>query len=253
MKLKDKLTKMLSGIEDLFMTNHSCLSCGRETPDGSKYSLCKNCLAKLRELKGKVCEVCGDKVTLASKICARCNKTRYNFDVNRSFAYYDGAAARIIKGLKYSGKKFYKDVIAEAMLTIDKYYDNVDVITFVPMSAKNKRARGYNQAEEIATALSEKLNKPVVKLLEKVGDGKHQAGLTAAERRENLIDTFKLADSRIELKGKVVLIVDDVFTTGATLNECAKMLKPLKPRKIKTVTFAKTELNFARDNINAQD
>ena len=84
----------------------------------------------------------------------------------------------------------------------------------------------------------------VFSLLEKVVEHKHQAGLTQKERLENLKDTFSISpENKDKIKGKKILIIDDVFTTGATLSECAKVLKSQKPKSVSSLTFAKTKFN----------
>ena len=244
MNVKDKVLKALNFVEDLFMTNHSCVCCGREIVDGTKFQVCENCKNKFDLLNDSLCEKCGDRVAETVAVCDNCKKLEYHFDQNRSYAYYNEVTASVVKGLKYNKKKYFARHIAEMMCEIKDFFDDVDMISYVPISNKRRKERGFNQAEEIAKELGKLLKLPVENLLVKVENKKHQAELSQQERLKNLIGSFVVCDdSKQKIKNKVVLIVDDVFTTGATLSECAKVLERVATCKIKTVTFAKTKFN----------
>ncbi len=244
MSVKDKVLKALNFVEDLFMTNHSCVCCGREIVDGTKFQVCEKCKEKFDLLTGVLCQKCGELVAKDVKICNHCKNCEYNFDQNRSYAYYNEVTASVVKGLKYNKKKYFARHIAEMMCEIKGYFDDVDIISYVPISNNRRKERGFNQAEEITREMGDILNLPVEKLLSKVENKKHQAELSQQERLKNLIGSFVVCDeAKQKIENKVVLIVDDVFTTGATLSECAKTIKKCVPSKIKTVTFAKTKFN----------
>jgi len=241
-----RFAKLLSGFEDLFFKNHSCLSCRREIPDGTEFSLCKKCFEEIDLLKGNLCMVCGDDVLENNLFCDRCKNNNYCFDESKSFAVYEGVASKLVKRFKYSGKKYYAKYLAQLMILNKSYFENVDLITFVPVGIKRRKERGFNQAEELAREIGKLANISVVDTLEKLGSERHQAGLSQIERQKNLSGTFKLKEDTVSiLKNKNVLLIDDVFTTGATLSECSKILKSAKknkPAKICCYTFAKTKL-----------
>ena len=244
MKIIEKLKKMFVSFEDMIATEHACLSCDKEILDGSAFQLCDKCLTELKKIDGRVCLKCGEKLEGDKLKCDFCDDFDYAFDSNRSIFYYDEVSSKIVKSLKYGGRKYYAKHIAK-MMTADRYvFDNVDIITYVPISSKRKRTRGFNQAEEIAREISNLINIPVFELLDKVIDKKNQAKLSQKDRLENLKGTFALnKDFEDKIKAKRILIVDDVFTTGATLSECASVIKHASPKGVKTLTFAKTKLN----------
>lgn len=246
MNFKQIIKKCFLGFEDLFLSNHGCVCCRREIPDGTDFSLCKNCYEKLDKIEGNVCKFCGEKLSGIVVVCDRCKTAKYNFEKNTSFAYYDDVAGRIVKRFKYSSKKYYAEHIAKLMCEKAEVFEGIDYITFVPVGNKRKRERGFNQAEEIAKEISKIVGIETVELLEKVGSEKHQAGLSQKERMENLSGTIVLKDGNEEfLKGKKILVIDDVFTTGSTLSECAKVLlskRAARPKSVLTYTFAKTKL-----------
>ncbi len=241
MSFRERFLKIFNKIEDVLMPFHSCIACGKEIPDGSNFQICKECLLGIEFIGGNICSKCGEKLIEGSLLCDYCKDFNYHFDKNISCCYYDDAAAKIIKDFKFKGKKFYAEYIAKVMMSKAETFDNIDYITFVPITKKRLKERGYNQAELLANIISEKINVPVKNLLEKVTDGKHQVKLNQEERLKNLVDSFKVNDDeKINIKGKNILIIDDVFTTGTTLSECAKALKSAKLKKIVTLTFAKT-------------
>lgn len=247
MSFKKKIIDLLNRFEDLFMTSHSCMSCGKEIEDGTKFNLCENCLNSLDKIEGRLCKKCGEEIVGENvRVCDYCKERDYKFNSNHSCFYYNAVSASIIKNFKYNGRKYYAKSIAEIMAQRSDFFEDVDVITFVPINKKRKRERGFNQSEEIAKHLSKMLNIPLVTILEKEKDGKHQAALGQKDRLKNLKGSFKIiAENVNKVRGKRVIIVDDVFTTGATLNECARVIRVCRPISVNTVTFAKTKFNSA--------
>lgn len=246
MNLKTSMKKFWNYIEDLFLKNHACLACRKEIPDGTSYGLCEKCLNELEIIKDDICGVCGDNILRGNTICDRCKNLEYSFDKNRSFAVYEDVASKMVKRFKYGGKKYYAKYLAKLMSINKDCFENIDLITFVPIGKKRRIERGFNQAEELAIEIGKLTTIEVVDTLEKLGNEKHQAGLSQKDRQMNLSGTFKLKDG-VEsiIKGKNILLIDDVFTTGATLNECSKVLKgnkKNKPNKVSCYTFAKTRL-----------
>ena len=130
----------------------------------------------------------------------------------------------------------------------DKIAD-VDAIMFVPSTKKRIKERGFNQAEELAKIACERFDKKLIKALIKTKDTIHQAGGSQEDRMKNLRDSFVVDETFAdEICNKKILIIDDVFTTGSTLNECSKALKKFKPKKIMTMTFAKTKFNITAND-----
>lgn len=256
MNFKERIIKIWNNIENLVLVNHSCLSCRREIADGSEFSLCGNCMKNLQVINGTICEICGEEILENNKLCDTCKNTEYDFDLSRSYVKYLDVATNIVKRLKYSSKKYYAEYIAKLMSTNKTYFESVDYLTFVPIGTKRRKERGFNQAEEIAREIGKIMNLPVVNLLVKSGNEKHQAGLNQRERRENLAGTIEINDDVKSLvKNKTIMIIDDVFTTGSTLSECARVIKRSKekPKRILCYTFAKTAYYSANNGQNLQN
>lgn len=242
MKFAEKLKNIFLHAEDLLMTNHSCISCGKEVPDGTKFSLCKSCIDSLDKIDGKTCAKCGETLGADVLICDACKERDYVFRSNKSIFYYSDAAATIIKNLKYGGKKYITKIVAEMMTETMEVFAGIDLILFVPTSKTRKRERGFNQAEVIANEISKIVGIKVVDALFKDNSSKSQAGLKREDRLKSIKGSIHLnSEVSDEIKGKNVLIIDDVFTTGSTLNECAKEILKAKPKEVRTLTFAKTK------------
>lgn len=243
MKILRKIKNLLISFENLLSGEHSCLGCGIEIADGSEYQICEKCLSQLEKIEGDICTKCGEQLIDGMMFCEYCENKNYNFDFNHSFCYYGEVSANIVKALKYDHRKYYSKYIAKMMTKNLSLFEDIDYLTYVPMTEKRKKRRGFNQAEEIAKEISKIIGIPVFKFLNKSKDHKNQARLNQKDRLENLKDTFEInLENSGKIKDKNILIIDDVFTTGATLSECSKVLKSKKPKTICTYTFAKTKL-----------
>jgi ComF family protein len=145
----------------------------------------------------------------------------------------------IITKIKYNGKTELGIMIGQwAAIEIAHFgmREKIDVITPVPSDRKREKKRGYNQAELIADGMGKVMLRPVENLLVKTGTGKSQTKLNQAARRENACGIYK-ANIPTKYKGKSILLVDDVLTTGATLGNCAQALLAADP-EIKISIFA---------------
>lgn len=248
MKIKRTFVKLLNFFENCFMKNHSCICCYQEISDDTKYMLCEKCKNDIEILNDKICLKCGDKLNKNENCINDCKKNNYVFERNYSNFYYTKSAAKIIKNLKYGKKKYLAKYIAEMMSENDQIFDNIDVILYVPSSKKRLRERGFNQSKVLAEEIAKIKNISISNGLIKTKETIHQAGGSQKDRMKNLKNSFAFDEKLVnEVAGKNVLIVDDVFTTGSTLNECSKVVKKLNPKRIKTLTFAKTKFNLNAD------
>ena len=162
---------------------------------------------------------------------------------------YDDLSSGAVKALKYSGKLYLAEPIARFMYAVHKeMFLNSDYITFVPMTKQKREARGYNHMEEVAKILSNISNVPILECFEKVKDTEDQASLNYEKRTQNLKGSLVIRnDLKDVIRGKKILVVDDVFTTGSTANECAKLLLKSKACLVDVATFLKTDPYAERD------
>ncbi len=158
-----------------------------------------------------------------------------------SVFYYKNDVASAVKKLKFSGKQLYADAFGRllAMKLLEEKV-SADLITWVPVSKKRKRKRGYDQAEEIAKAVGKEFQIPVKSLLQKVRHNSAQARISDhKERRTNVLNAYKATDPSSTC-GRRILLIDDVITSGATLDECSKILSQAGAESVVCGTFAAT-------------
>lgn len=226
---------ILSKFFDLFYPS-KCPSCNQKT-DSYKYSpFCHNCWGKIIKYTGPSCKICA--LPVSSKyaiICERCIKRPPPFSKVVSYGLYNSVLAEAINQFKfYSNKKLSKS-LAELILELD--LPQMDGIIPVPLSKKTLLERGFNQSLLIAKQLSKRLNIPLYsdKLI-KIKDTPSQVGLSAKERYSNLNGAFKVKGNVNNLK---LFLLDDVFTTGATVTECSKELLKAGAKEIIVIVIAR--------------
>lgn len=212
----------LEGSIGLLFPPH-CVLCGVRL-DGLAV-LCAACEAGLPELAGPRCVRCGEALPDPSlDLCLRCGTRERAVDRFGALGPYDGPWGELVRRLKFDKEtavgRFLVDRMTEWILG-HGIGDAFDLITFVPMSPRDRRERGFNQAELLARGVARRLRRPVRKTLEKVRVTPPQSRLTARQRRTNLRGAFGL----LRYGGERVLLVDDIGTTGSTAEECAQVLK----------------------------
>lgn len=220
----------------IFPKNYACLLCSKEIFDGG--DLCPECERTITYNDGTVCPVCGRKTEL-DQICLECKAQAPLFDKGVSAMVYEGGARNLI--LKYKNDNAYlKDYLAKKLYEKCSSFTDAEAVCFVPMTKKDFRKRGYNQAELLANELAKMLALPVLKnAIEKVKASGAQKSLTRVQRLENLKGCFKA--KREEVKDKTLIVVDDVLTTGATADAVCKELKKRGAKKLYYVTVASVE------------
>lgn len=176
----------------------------------------------------KKCLGCGREGTY---ICKACEIFLSEVELSKVEPYsimsaweYEGIIEKAILKIKYDGCfDIINELIDKAFKKIELNFPPDAYITYVPMYKKREKLRGFNQAELIARAVGKKTGRPVVKLLKKIKDNRSQVGLGPQERAENVKGVFHQSENCSRTDN--VLIVDDVYTTGATMQECIKTLK----------------------------
>ena len=192
---------------------------------------CKKCMPKVRRIQAPVCSICGKSVEPArdgeAALCSDCQKRKHYFDGGRAIYEYSGPMKTAMYRFKYSNRRCYVDTFsADVQELLGAWIKKINpqVIVPVPMYAKKKRLRGYNQAEVLGKSISEKLNIPFDNsIVKRVADTTPMKELSRENRRENLKNAFIL--SRSDVKFRCVLIVDDIYTTGATVDAVARALR----------------------------
>lgn len=221
----------------------ACVSCQAALIEwDGQACLCPSCAAKIAPLAPPWCLRCGQPLaSSAIDLCERCAKSDLPFERLRSFGRYDGVLAELIRGLKFGRERALVRPLADHLCEAAdlEMRERIQAITFVPMARRAVRARGFNQAELLARQLGRHLAKPVVAVLRKVRETRPQVELSAAERQENLREAFV---ARKDPRYEEILLVDDVYTTGATLRECSRALRAAGYEKIYALTLARAPL-----------
>lgn len=190
--------------------------------------LCEKCRRKVSYIRQPRCLKCGKQIeTMEEELCSDCRKKTHFFDRGIGLFAYDENVKNSLYRFKYSNKREYAAVYAKELFVqygeILKRWD-VQAVVPVPMYRDKMRQRGFNQAECIAVELSKLLGVGVEKnLIERVRNTKPMKELDDKERMKNLERAFNISEDSV--KYKRILLVDDIYTTGATVDSCALLLK----------------------------
>lgn len=225
-----------------------CRICEKTLITASRIPVCSTCLNSLQPLVGSACQWCGRPfvspvvTATAQPLCHLCRQEVYDFDLARSFASYNDTMVRAIVLLKYHavtplGGWFaarLKDMIAR----LPEVYV-ADVVVPVPLHASRLRERGYNQAELIARPLAKRLGLPLeTYLLVRTRPRPDKLKLTRKERWRTVRGAYAMREGTRIDKARV-LLVDDVFTTGATLDACSRALRGAGASRVVALTVAR--------------
>jgi len=198
----------------------TCAGCGKW---GERY--CPTCFSNTRTIGPNICQTCGEPLRqLDGSICERCKTSDIFFTAVRTWALFEDPLKIAIHNLKYQRNIGLGEVLAEplAILLVGTEW-NIDLITAVPLDHCRKKSRGYNQSEFLARPLSWLTKIPFnEKAIFRVRNTRPQVGLSREERKVNVDGAFNCQSKLVN--GKSILIIDDVITTGSTLNACSKAL-----------------------------
>jgi ComF family protein len=212
-----------------------CYHCGQPVVSAGRGGFCDSCWSMIRLIKPPYCPCCGEPfqspVALTYSPAYRCGTCRAHpppFDHARAIGRYEGPLRQAIHLLKYRGKLHLKQPLLQlAIEHFDAHFPGTsfDAIIPVPLHRERLMQREFNQAAALARGLAGHLNIPILeRLLVRVRSTRPQVELSGSERRQNVKQAFAVTNAAA-LEDKQVLVIDDVFTTGATLGEVARTLK----------------------------
>jgi len=242
--LKHLLIEIWYSLADL-MFPPSCLACRDPITTGRAIMLCPECEAGVRPVTGPMCRCCGQPFPDAAgddHLCGLCLTTSYHFDSARAIILYQGTATTIIHRFKYRGHTAGLSTfrsLQKQLPHLAAMAETADLIFPVPLHPAKLRQRGFNQAVLLArTFFPDQKKKIALQNLERVRRTDPQTSLSGKVRRRNLKNAFEVRNPGM-VKGKNVVLVDDVFTTGTTVNECAKELKKAGALEVRVLTLAR--------------
>jgi len=246
--------KLLGAIESFLALLYPphCFGCGRPIENG--HYVCEGCFAQIERVLPPFCQLCCN--PLASEdidLCESCAHRKRHFDLARAFGFYqeeEGVLERMIKALKYNGEKaLAKELARYLAYALEEMRGKFEKITFVPQTRKRQRERGFNHAQLIAQQLGKLLQIETTQALVKIKDTRPQVELKGEERLQNLQNAF-LANEPI---CDNILLIDDVFTTGTTVEECSRALKGAGYQRVFVLTVARTKFKLEEEADAARD
>jgi len=217
---------------DLFYPRF-CLHCNINLNNSLEQYLCTGCKESITYVNENYCIKCGTILgpyitSSATDGCFFCKGKNFHFDTITAIAHYDDIMKTLIHKYKYAGQKFLHKTFNELALQKTKtagIADKTDVIIPVPLHWLRKLQRGFNQSELLARGLHRSYCKPLsINNLLRVRNTMSQTKLSKNKRQQNIHNAFYIRDPE-SIKGKRILLVDDVYTTGVTSEECANFLK----------------------------
>jgi ComF family protein len=206
--------------------------------------VCNSCLKKLTPSYSSCCVCCGRFFSspVEPHICKKCLEQKPPYSLHRSCGFYNGELKDILLLFKYKGFRSLGEALILFAINVmgEKHFlwQDLDVIIPVPLHPSRQRQRGFNQSEILAHELA-RLKKINIesRILIKIKNRPPQTSLDAKTRKRNLIGAFQVKN-RSAIKGRTVLLVDDIFTTGATLAECSKTLLKAGAKSVSALTLA---------------
>lgn len=208
---------------------------------GGRNQICPKCREALRGFKEPICPGCGGTLDGFMTVCSKClAEDKRPWVGARTLFEYRGAARSLLHDFKFKGRPELARTLGElAAKTLQNAPFTPDLVVPVPLHSLRFYRRGYNQAGLFAEVTAKALNVKYCSILRRTKRTQKQSGLNREERRHNLIGAFQVRSPEI-IRGKRILLVDDVFTTGATLTAAAKTLLAAGSGEIFVLTAART-------------
>ena len=235
------LTTVLDAILSVVLAP-ACAACDEPLERPTHGPVCERCWRSILPLTPPLCDRCGDPlptlrtVSVPLERCPRCRRTPRLVDRGRAIGAYEGALRVIIQALKYEGRRSLARPLGALMHQRGKdILEGAACAIPVPLHPSRRRHRGFNQAADLARHVGI----AVVPALRRVRATPTQTGLPAAQRHRNVRDAFAVTRAAAPLAGRTVVLIDDVSTTGATLEACARALKHAGISEVRALTAAR--------------
>ncbi|HSV95521.1 MAG TPA: ComF family protein [Spirochaetota bacterium] len=219
---------------DVLFPSH-CVACGAVVPY-SAHLLCACCRGRIEPVRDR-CPRCSG--ILAGDGCTLCGNRRFYPSRHIAVAEYEGSLEKALHALKFMGRRrLHRPLAGLLHAALAETASGVEIVTAVPMNRDKKWKRGFNQSELMARLLARRLGRPYIALLAENPRSATQRKLHSRDRYLNVLGRYSVINPAAT-SGKRVLLVDDVLTTGATINECARMLISCGAADVISVTVAR--------------
>lgn len=217
----------------------ACPVCGSSI---GKQGICGRCTASFRRIESPLCTRCGIPFMTEGDedhLCGTCIRERVPFDRAASVCFYDGALSEAIRRLKYSKRSSLASSLGDLLASHPVTSEDCDVIVPVPLHMERLKERGFNQSHLLAKRAANGMPVEVNPyILERTRPTLAQAGMNSRERIINIRGAIRVREGA-DVKGKNILLIDDVYTTGATVRECSRVLKKGGAKKVNVLTLAR--------------
>lgn len=221
-----------------------CRLCGELLDKPEERVVCEDCWSKVRPHRSSICPSCGRFYEGAGEphLCRACGDERPSFSIHRSCGKYAGTLKDVILLYKYRRYSILGRRLAnfafQAVGGDDELWRGVNAVVPVPLHARRKRERGFNQAKVFSERLARlKGLRLVDDALIKIRNVPPQTSLEAGDRAKNVRGAYLVKRDK-GIKGKIILVADDVFTTGATIKECSRTLLEAGAKEVRAITLA---------------
>jgi len=236
--------QLIGAVVDLLYPRN-CQFCRQPLAEQERGVICSTCLEQVKWIKPPCCQRCALPFVGAVSDtfeCGYCKDLKLHFQRGVAACLATGIVLESIHHFKYHRRMYFGWHLADWMITAGRErvdWARVDAVVPVPLHPRKKREREFNQAEYLAEAVGKTFQRPVWnRVLRRVRDTPTQTHLDALQRRENLRGAFALRKTAV-VRGKRLLLVDDVFTTGATLDACATVLTRAGATEVTVLTVAR--------------
>ncbi|HHV19651.1 MAG TPA: ComF family protein [Thermoanaerobacterales bacterium] len=237
MRAKQTMTNIF--LDLLFPQKPYCLICDNRLTE-PRSIICKNCKRKILPLTEPLCKKCGRPMKNNNRLCHDCQREHHVFVQARSYGLYEATLKQLIHEFKYRGKRELAEILGNMMFCVLKQltWPAFDYLIPLPLHVKRQRERGFNQAFLLTKVLSRESNIPIFQGLTRTKPTEHQTLLDKSFRKKNLDGAFVILNKN-KIYNKTVLLIDDVYTTGATAGECSKSLLEAGAKSVYVLTCAR--------------
>lgn len=239
------LRNLLKGLADLFFSRR-CRLCSIVFNQGPSNWICNDCLGQIISFNESVCKTCGKPLYLdyqtSDYCCGDCLGDPPPYDILRSFGRYEGGLRKMIHHFKYNRLPGLADDLSGFLIDVMKnahFPNDFDRVFYVPVHRNKLIERGFDPTFLLAGNIAAEFDVPLsTNTLRKVKETVPQVSLSRKDRLKNVTGTFSFESTNL-IEGKKVLLVDDVYTTGATMKECSTVLKSSGAEKVFCLTLAR--------------
>lgn len=230
-----------------------CRICEKPIRESKGYSICEDCFKTIELIDKPYCVKCGKPFLISTDLffrqdkeilCADCKRKKYSFEFARSVGIYHRVLKKCIHLFKYYGEKKLAEPLGKLLIDYlvknQEFKKKIDLIIPVPLHKNDLKERGFNQSVLLSKIIGNHFSIPVEEeVLIKKKLTLSQVNLSKKDREKNILRAFSI-DRPEEIRGENILILDDIFTTGSTVEECAKELKKAKAKNIFILTLARS-------------